>query len=137
MLGASLRKPSFNEENNHSKKSHNAENCQRGFLKIQFVAKYQKNKSVFDTFWRHLKNLDKTSHSAENNWKRAPFSLVRFCKCTKKFLAEAVTRTRDHWVPPKSGATVLCSTVLYTEKWNIKGELCGLTKENGKQDGHV
>ena len=33
-------------KNNHFKKSHNVENCKRGdllgFLKIQFVAKYQK-----------------------------------------------------------------------------------------------
>ena len=33
------------KENNHFEKSHNVENCKRdplGFLKIQFVAKYQK-----------------------------------------------------------------------------------------------
>ena len=42
-----LRKPNCETKNNHFEKSHNAENCKRGpldFLKIQFVAKYQKFK---------------------------------------------------------------------------------------------
>ena len=40
----------------------------------------------------------------------------------KKFLAEAGTRTRNHWVPPK--LIKVC-----TKKWYIQGELCGLTKK--------
>ena len=40
----------------------------------------------------------------------------------KKFLAKGGTRTRDHWVPPKS--ITVC-----TKKWYIQGEVCSLTKE--------
>ena len=42
-------------KNNHFEKSHSVENCKRGdplgFLKIQFVAKYQNIEG--GTLWRH------------------------------------------------------------------------------------
>ena len=88
------------------------------FLKIQFVAKYQKTEGgLFQG------NFEKKSHSAGKNSKRGPFSLVRFRKCSKKFLANAGTRTRDRWVPRKP--IKVC-----TKKWYMQGAVCGLTKKN-------
>ena len=40
----------------------------------------------------------KKSHSAEKKSTGGPFTLVRFRKCMKKFLAQAGTRTRNRWV---------------------------------------
>ena len=45
-----LRKPNFKTQNIHFEKSYNAGNCKKGalgFLKIQFVAKYQKNEDGY------------------------------------------------------------------------------------------
>ena len=62
-------------KNNHLVKSHNAENCNRGnplgFLKIQFVAIYQKIEE--GTIWRQ-KKFEKMSHSAETIEKGALWS---------------------------------------------------------------
>ena len=87
-----------------------------GFLKLQFVAKYQK-KLKGGTLWRHektLKNL--TAEIIE----RGPSRFVRFRKCTKLLLAEPGTRTRDPWVPPKLNK--VCT-------WYIHGKLCDLAKK--------
>ena len=48
-----------------------------------------------------VKIFYKKSQKAKKNQKWGPFSLVRFCKCSKKLLDEARTRTRDRRVPPK------------------------------------
>ena len=45
-----------------------------------------------------LKYSEKKSNKAKKS-KWGPFSLVQFYKCTKRFLTEAGTRTRDCWVP--------------------------------------
>ena len=65
-----------------------------GYLKIKFVAKYPIRLDIkkFSTKFQSRKKI-------ERPLKNIP--LVKFCKCTKTFLAEAGTRTRDHWVPPK------------------------------------
>ena len=68
-----------------------------------------------------MKNNRKKSHSAEKKLK-VLFSLVRFCKCSKKFLAKARSRTRDRWVHRK--ASKVC-----TKKWYIHDEVCCLTKK--------
>ena len=47
---------------------------------------------------------------------------VRFCNCSKKFLAKARTGTRDRWVHRKPSK--VC-----TKKWYIHDEVCGLTKK--------
>ena len=46
------------------------------------------------------KTKNKKSHKPKKS-KGVRFGLVRFCKCKKKFLDEAGTRTRDRWIPPK------------------------------------
>ena len=61
-----------------------------GFLKIQFVAISQKNGG--EPSWRHQETFEVIFQEKS---KGGPFSLVWFCKCTKAFLAEAGTRTRD------------------------------------------
>ena len=87
-----------------------------GFLKFQFVAKYQKiEEGRFGDTKIFRKKIE-----------RGPFRLVRFRKCTKKFLAEAGSRTCDRWVLPKS--IKVCS-----KKWYIQSELCGLTKKKKKK----
>ena len=77
-----------------------------------------------------LKQFRKNSQS-RNTSKGGPFSLVQFCKNTKKLLAETGTQTRDLWVTSKP--INLC-----TRKWYIQGELCGEKKNVLKnQDGNV
>ena len=63
-----LSKPNFKTKNIYFEKSHNAENCKKGdpfgFLKIQFVAKYQKLKGdPLETFKNFRK---KVSQSRKN-----------------------------------------------------------------------
>ena len=56
-------------------------------------------------------------------WKRGPISLVRFRKCSKKFLAKARNhRTSDRWVHRKPSK-------VSTKKWYMHDEVCGLTKK--------
>ena len=104
------------------KQSHIVEKCEGGdplcFLKLQFLAKYQKNEDdPSETFINFRKKV-----CAEKKICKLALSLVRFCKCTKQFAAEAGTRTRDRWVPVEP--ITFC-----TKKWHIRGELCGLTKK--------
>ena len=80
------------------KQSHSAEKCKRGDPRVLKFSKSLSAKKI----------------------KGGPFS--RFCDCTRKFLAEAGTQTRDRWVPPK--VIQVC-----TKNWYIQGELCGLTKK--------
>ena len=64
------------------------------------------------------------SHSASKNWKREPFSLVRFRKCSRKFLAKARTRNRDHWVK-----LITVSRLKSVLNSGTRSEVCGLTKK--------
>ena len=90
-----LREPNFTTKNNHFEKSHSAENCKSWtiwvFSNSNLLQTIKKLKGApLETF----KNFQKESHKAEKS-EGGPFRLVRFCKCTKKFLAEAGNRTRD------------------------------------------
>ena len=77
----------------------------------QFVWIEKKRVTIIDAF-----------HFMKRRLKRGPFSLVRFCKCSEKFLAKAGTRTRDRWVHRKP--IKIC-----TKKRYIHDEVCGLTKK--------
>ena len=63
-----------------------------GFLKIQSVAKYQQNRRGDPLV---QSKYSKKVSVPKKKGKGGPFSLVLFYKCTKKFLAEAGTRTCD------------------------------------------
>ena len=108
-------------------------------LNSLIVPKYLKGETLW-AFWHFslLQNIKKTSrwkpfegkkmeksHSAEKKLKRGPFSLVRFRKCSKRFLAKARTRTCDRWVHRE--LSKVC-----TKKWCIHDEVCGLTKNKEK-----
>ena len=76
------------------------------------------------------KKIEKSRTVPKKIENRGSFSLVRFRKCSKKFLAKARSQTRDRWVHRKPSK--LC-----TKKWYIHDEVCGLTKKKEKQDGNV
>ena len=74
--------------------SHSSENPnESSMLAKRFVS--SKSRRGFDK-----KKFGKKWHSSGKNQK-GPFSFVRFCKCMKTSVAEAVTRTCDNWVPAK------------------------------------
>ena len=108
-------------------------------LNSLLVPKYTKGET-FWAFW-HLSLLQNTIKTrmwdplkakkskkvvqCRKKLKEGPFSLVRFRKCSKKSLAKARTRTRDHWVHRKPSK--VCAKKRY-----IHDEVCGLAKKRKK-----
>ena len=70
--------------------SHSAENPKESSMLAKHVVS-SKSREGFD------ENQFRKSHIVP----KKDGIFVLFCKCTKKFLAEAGTRTRDRWVPAK------------------------------------
>ena len=109
------------------------------------VLKVEKRGTI-RVFWKSLllQNIKKKlkeallgqNKSSENvaqsrkKWKRGPFSLARFSKCSKKFLAKARTRTHDRWVSSRKPIEIC------TKKWNIHDEACCLTRKKRQKTSH-
>ena len=100
------------------KQTHSAKKCKRGTIWTFSTSILSQNiKRIEEGPFGDFKVSKKVSQV------RKKIERGRFYKCTKKFLAEAGTRTRNRCKPD-----IVC-----TKKRYIQGELCGLTKRKERK----